>query len=97
MRADYIYITPVAAERLAGHVGARATLLPHESLSTREFQVMRLIAAGSSGKHIALELGLSQKTVSTYRGRVLEKLQLKTTADLIQYAIRNQLVVSAAH
>lgn len=86
------YVTPSAAERLAGQFGARANLLPHESLSEREFQVLRLIAAGSSGKLIATELGLSQKTVSTYRTRLLEKMGLATTADLIQYAIRHQLV-----
>jgi DNA-binding NarL/FixJ family response regulator len=86
------YVTPSAAERLAGQLGARANLLPHESLSEREFQVLRLIATGLSGKHIATELGLSQKTVSTYRARLLEKMNLATTADLIQYAIRHQLV-----
>jgi DNA-binding NarL/FixJ family response regulator len=86
------YVTPSAAERLAGHLGAHSNLLPHESLSEREFQVLRLIAAGSSGKLIATELGLSQKTISTYRARLLEKMGLATTADLIQYAIRHQLV-----
>lgn len=86
------YVTPAAAERLAGQLGTCNPRLPHESLSEREFQVLRRIARGSSGKLIALELGLSQKTVSTYRGRMLKKLRLKTTADLIQYAIHNQLV-----
>jgi DNA-binding NarL/FixJ family response regulator len=86
------YVTQTVAERLVGQIGARTRLRSHESLSEREFQVMRMIAAGASGKRIAMDLGLSQKTVSTYRSRLLTKLGLKTTADLIQYAIHNKLL-----
>ncbi len=86
------YISPVVAERLAFEIDAAADKLPHETLSDREFQVMRMIAAGQTVKEIGEALSLSVKTVSTYRGRVLEKLNLKTNADLIHYAIQNGLV-----
>lgn len=64
----------------------------HETLSAREREVFYMIAAGKSVKTIALELSLGQTTVSTYRARVLEKLRLRTTADLIRYAVLNALV-----
>jgi DNA-binding NarL/FixJ family response regulator len=66
--------------------------LPHEALSDREFQVLRLIAAGKSVKEIAAELYLSVKTVSTYRARLLQKMNLETNAELIHYAIQNRLI-----
>jgi DNA-binding NarL/FixJ family response regulator len=65
---------------------------PHADLSDREYQVLRLIGAGRTVSEIGTELGLSVKTVSTYRGRILEKLQLRTSAELIHYAIVNKLV-----
>ena len=61
-------------------------------LSDREFQVMRLIASGKTVSQIAETLGLSVKTISTYRTRVLEKMNLKTNAELTHYAIKNRLV-----
>ena len=61
-------------------------------LSNREYQVMRRIAAGKALKEIAQELFLSVRTVSTYRARVLEKLNLKTNTELIRYALQNKLV-----
>ena len=64
----------------------------HETLSNREYQVMCLIASGKTVSEAARELSLSVKTVSTYRARILEKLSLKTNADLIRYAAANQLV-----
>ena len=64
----------------------------HDELSDREFQVMHLLASGSSVSAIAESLCLSPKTVSTYRTRILEKLGLSTTADIIRYAITHQLV-----
>jgi DNA-binding CsgD family transcriptional regulator len=64
----------------------------HELLSDREFQVLRMIASGKSVKEIADEISLSIKTVSTYRTRILEKTGMKTTADLIRYALQTQLV-----
>jgi DNA-binding NarL/FixJ family response regulator len=64
----------------------------HEALSDREYQVLRMIGAGRTVSEIGTELGLSVKTVSTYRARILEKLQLRTSAELIHYAIVNRLV-----
>jgi two-component system invasion response regulator UvrY len=63
----------------------------HHLLSDREDQILRAIAAGKSAAEIAGELSISTKTVSTYRSRILEKLNLRTNADLIRYAIENQL------
>jgi two-component system invasion response regulator UvrY len=67
-------------------------LPPHETLSDREYQVLRMIGMGRSVSQIGAELALSVKTVSTYRSRILEKLQLHTTAELMHYAIVNRLV-----
>ena len=85
------YITPSLAEHLAAAFDRPATL-PHEQLSERELQVLRLLASGKSVKRIAASLELSPKTVSTYRARMLEKLELRTTADLIRYALSHGLV-----
>ncbi len=86
------YVSPHLAEKLAFEIGADSSKLPHETLSDREFQVLRLIAAGKSAKDIAAELSLSVKTVSTYRARLLEKMGLGSNAELIHYAIQNRLV-----
>lgn len=86
------YVSPSLAEQLAFEMGSPATLTPHENLSDREFQVLRMIAAGQSVSQIAQELSLSVKTVSTYRARILEKMNMTTNADLIHYAIDNKLV-----
>lgn len=86
------YITPNVAEILAEQVGNDHTVAPHEALSDREFQVMRLIASGNSVSEIADQLALSVKTVSMYRARLLEKMHLKHNADITHYAIKNQLV-----
>lgn len=64
----------------------------HEALSDREYQVLRMIGAGRTVSEISAELGLSVKTISTYRGRILEKLQLRTSAELIHFAVVNGLV-----
>lgn len=85
------YVTPSVAERLVDELGGGGRA-PHEALSDREFEVLCLIAKAMSVKQIARELQLSEKTVSTYRARVLEKLRLGSTAALIRYAIRNRLV-----
>jgi two-component system invasion response regulator UvrY len=66
--------------------------LPHETLSDREFQVLRMIATGKAVKEIAAELSLSVKTISTYRARLLQKMNLTTNAELIHYAIQNRLI-----
>lgn len=86
------YITAALAEKLATDVALGTSRLPHEELSNREFQTMRLLAAGKSVKEIGEALNLSGKTVSTYRARVLEKLQLKSTVDLARYALEHGLV-----
>jgi two-component system invasion response regulator UvrY len=67
--------------------------MPHETLSDREYEVMSYIASGKTVTEIAEELSLSAKTISTYRGRVLEKLGAKNSAKIVQYAIRNGLVI----
>ncbi|HLE28328.1 MAG TPA: response regulator transcription factor [Anaerolineales bacterium] len=86
------YVSPALAERLAFEMDAASERLPHEALSDREFQVMQMIATGKAVKQIAEELSLSVKTVSTYRARILEKMNLKTNADLIHYAIQQRLI-----
>ena len=86
----YFGSSSVFAPRL-GSTG-KSPLLPHKTLSAREFQVLRLSAVGLAGKAIAVELGLSQKTVSTYRTRLCRKLGLGGIAELVQYAMRHGLV-----
>jgi two-component system, NarL family, invasion response regulator UvrY len=86
------YISPSVGERLAVVVKSGSEKSPHETLSDREFQVLRLIAAGKTSKEIAEELCLSAATISTYRARILEKMQLKNNAELTKYAIQQGLV-----
>lgn len=85
------YISPALAELLAVSMGGDSARMPHEDLSDREYQVLCMIASGKTVGHIADELGLSVKTISTYRARVLEKMGMKTNAELTHYAIRNNL------
>ena len=85
------YVTPSLAEKLAFMV-QKVEQLPHETLSDREYQVMRLIASGKTITDIARELSLSVKTISTYRTRILEKMKMKNNAELTHYAITNKLV-----
>lgn len=86
------YVSPSLGERLARLVYGDTEQLPHETLSSREFQVFRLLAGGRTVSAVADELCLSVKTVSTYRTRILEKLELKTNAELTLYAVRNRLI-----
>jgi two-component system, NarL family, invasion response regulator UvrY len=86
------YVSPFLAEKLAFEIGSDANKLPHETLSDREFQVLRMIATGKAVGEIAAELSLSPKTISTYRARLMKKMNLTTNADLIHYAIQNHLV-----
>ncbi|MBU1749567.1 MAG: response regulator transcription factor [Chloroflexi bacterium] len=86
------YVSPFLAEKLASEINTDSIRLPHETLSDREFQVLRLIATGKAVKEIAAELALSTKTISTYRARILHKMNLTTTAELIHYAMRNRLI-----
>lgn len=86
------YITVSLAEKLAFNLENGTEEPLHEALSDREYQVVCLIASGKTVNEIARELFLSEKTVSTYRSRVLEKMNMKTNAELTHYAIKNQLV-----
>ncbi|RQS67490.1 DNA-binding response regulator [Burkholderia sp. Bp8963] len=89
--AGGIYVSPSAAESLAKTLHAPAETLPHDRLSAREFDVMRRIVAGETITQIAGALGLSGKTVSTYKTRILEKMDLPHEAALIRYAVRHDL------
>ncbi|MFO7971640.1 MAG: response regulator transcription factor, partial [Desulfobacterales bacterium] len=86
------YISNSLAEKLAHYLDTDTEKLPHESLSDREFQVMRMIASGKTVKKIADELSLSINTISTYRIRVLNKMKMMTNSELTYYSIKNQLV-----
>lgn len=86
------YINASVAEKLLLNLGSETERPPHELLSDREYQVMSLIAMGKEVGQIAQELSLSVKTISTYRARVLEKMNMKTNAELMHYAIQNNLV-----
>lgn len=86
------YVSATLAEKLAFEIDAGSDKLVHETLSDREFQVLRMMASGKTVKEIAGELSLSVKTISTYRARILTKMNLRTNAELIHYAITNQLV-----
>jgi two-component system invasion response regulator UvrY len=89
------YLNPEVIEEIAADLetdrGDRGSR-PHESLSDREYQVMRMIASGLTVSQIALKLSLSVKTISTFRARVLKKMEMKTTAELMYYAIQHGLV-----
>ncbi len=86
------YVSATLAEHLAYDLREGADKPIHDLLSDREFQVLRMIASGKTVKQIADEIALSVKTVSTYRTRILEKTGMKTTAELIRYALQSQLV-----
>lgn len=81
------YIDPILAEQMVFDTNSSKQQLPHEVLSDREFEVFRLLAAGKSVNEIAERLAVSNKTVSTYKIRLMDKLQLSSTADLVRYAI----------
>ncbi len=86
------YITASLAEKLAESLGENENKSTHEILSDREMQVLQLIAAGKTVSEIAEEISLSVNTISTYRARILEKLNLNNSAELTRYAIDNNLV-----
>ena len=85
------YVSPSLAERLAAQTQAGSVDTPHETLSDREYQVFRLLAMGKTVKQIGKELDLSPQTVSTHRTHILEKMGMQSNAELIQYAIQNQI------
>jgi len=86
------YMTSALAAQIASALSDDPDKEPHDTLSDRELQVLRMMALGKTVRDIAKELGLSDKTISTYRTRVLEKLELRTTADLMRYAMKAKLV-----
>jgi two-component system, NarL family, invasion response regulator UvrY len=86
------YVSPTVAEKMIYKSETESRKPLHESLSDREYQVLCLIASGKTVTMIAEELGLSVKTVSTYRVRTLEKLEMKNNAELTHYAIKESLV-----
>lgn len=86
------YLSPRMAAQIASTVSSPVSRPPHEELSDREFMVLRLISSGATASDIARRLSLSVKTVSTYRSRILRKLHLDNTAQLIAYAVKSGLV-----
>lgn len=86
------YITPSLAEDMAVDLALGREVAAHEALSDREHEVLVRLGAGAAAKEIAQQLGLSPKTVRTYRSRILEKMNLKSTAQLIFYAVQHGLV-----
>lgn len=85
------YVSPALTESLVAALRAGTTEVTPDMLSDREFQVLALLGAGKTVKQISIELSLSIKTISTYRTRLLEKLRLRTTGELIHYAIQHGL------
>lgn len=86
------YVSATLAERLAGLVDSAGTRSPHERLSDREFEALRALGGGMTVKDAAEQLNLSAKTVSTYRARLLEKMGLRSKADLVRYAMEHELL-----
>jgi two-component system, NarL family, invasion response regulator UvrY len=88
------YVSPRLAEQMVAALATRdgTTQLLHEGLSDRELQVLRMLAVGKSVKEIGLELALSEKTISTYRTRIIGKMKMRSNAELMRYALRAGLV-----
>jgi DNA-binding NarL/FixJ family response regulator len=86
------FITPAVAEKLASALGEDTTMQPHEILSNREFDVFKLLSSGKSVSEIANQLSISTTTVSTYRSRIMEKMNLSSNAALTRYALEKKLI-----
>jgi two-component system invasion response regulator UvrY len=86
------YVSPTLAERMAAYLDVDVRKAPHERLSDREFLILRLIASGKTVGQVAKELSLSISTVSTYRSRILTKMDMKNNAQLTHYALQKGLV-----
>lgn len=86
------YVSLTLAEKLAVDLAAGSHQFPHERLSDRELEVLRMITAGKQASQIAEELHLSVTTVSTYRARILDKMNMKTTAELMHYGLVNNIL-----
>jgi DNA-binding NarL/FixJ family response regulator len=86
------YVSAALAEELATELDRGSGKLPHETLSDREFQVMRLIAAGKKSSEIAEELSVTMSTVNTYRMRIFEKMKMQSNVELARYALEHGLI-----
>lgn len=86
------YVSPALAEKIVLDLNDGANLPQHEGLSAREFEILVMLGSGKTVSQIAEELHLSVTTISTYRARILEKMNMSTTAELMRYAFRNHLV-----
>jgi two-component system invasion response regulator UvrY len=86
------FISEAVADRLVGYFDTESDMPPHKTLSDREYEVMIRLARGKTTREIAEELFISSNTVSTYRSRILEKMQMKKLAELIHYALKNNLL-----
>ncbi|HET9465671.1 MAG TPA: response regulator transcription factor [Gemmatimonadales bacterium] len=86
------YVSAALAEKLAGLMEQGKSQAPHERLSDREFEVLRALGSGLTGKEVAQQLNLSAKTVGTYRSRLAEKMGLKTRAELVRYVVEHELL-----
>lgn len=89
--AGGIQISPHVAELMARQIGTDSQALPHTLLSNREYQVFEMLVAGQGLSEIGLALSLSVKTVSTHKTRIMQKMDLATTSDLVRYAIAHEL------
>ena len=85
------YASPFVAEKLASELDESLNRPAHERLSTREFQIMGMISSGRRVKEIAAELCLSPATIGTYRARILSRLDLQSNAEIVRYAVENNL------
>lgn len=90
--AGGLYITAAAAESLVSETAAGGAAAPHASLSDREFEIFRLLAGGHGPTEIAEQLHVSVKTVSTHKARILQKMNLDSTAALVRYALEHDLL-----
>lgn len=86
------YISPALAEKILSDMNSDRDEAPHETLSNREFQIIIMIASGKTLKEIAKELNLNIKTISTYRQRILEKMNMTSNAELTRYVLDNKLM-----
>ncbi|MBL0133991.1 MAG: response regulator transcription factor [Chitinophagaceae bacterium] len=86
------YISSRVAEQMAEAIDDNSNKAPHETLSDREFDVLKMLASGKAVSEIADMLSLSSTTISTYRARILEKMKMKSNADITRYALENQLI-----